>query len=337
MPHDTVPGAPSAPAESPAVTAPLAAFAGATPPGPAWFDRILTREPQRLRVEVKGAGIETLVWGEQGKPGLLLLHGNGAHADWWSFIAPFFADDYRVAALSWSGMGGSDWRDRYSFDLFVEEAEAVADAAGLFAAPVKPLVAAHSFGGAMAMRMAADSGARFRAMALIDVGVRPPELQWRGPPQRSTTGRLSPDLASALARFRLAPAQPCENLYILDYIGRRSLIEVEDPARPGETGWRWRFDPQMWMKSDLAESPWSPDKLKSAACPLAFLWGDRSNLMPPEVVAFTKQSARSDTPMIVIPDSDHHVLLDQPLALVAALRAVFAVWNATPAMPQTTG
>ena len=37
---------------------------------------------------------------------LLFLHGNGAHADWWSFIAPFFAAEYRVAALSWSGMGG---------------------------------------------------------------------------------------------------------------------------------------------------------------------------------------------------------------------------------------
>src|SRR3712207_9584205 len=63
-----------------------------------------------------------------GKPGLLFLHGNGAHADWWSFIAPFFADTHRVAALSWSGMGGSDHRERYSIDGFVAEAFGVAEA-----------------------------------------------------------------------------------------------------------------------------------------------------------------------------------------------------------------
>ena len=48
-------------------------------------------------------------------------NGNGAHADWWSFIAPFFAAHYRVAALSWSGMGGSDWREHYTLEAFVDE------------------------------------------------------------------------------------------------------------------------------------------------------------------------------------------------------------------------
>ena len=60
------------------------------------------------------------VWGREGAPGLLLLHGNGAHADWWSFIAPYLANDFRVAAMSWSGygrlglaarvLGGSEYR-----------------------------------------------------------------------------------------------------------------------------------------------------------------------------------------------------------------------------------
>ena len=36
--------------------------------------------------------LEVLTWGEVGKPGLLFVHGNSAHADWWSFIAPFFAE-----------------------------------------------------------------------------------------------------------------------------------------------------------------------------------------------------------------------------------------------------
>jgi hypothetical protein len=31
-------------------------------------------------------------------------------------------------------------------------------------------------------------------------------------------------------------------------------------------------------------------------------------------------------PRIVIPDSEHHIMVDQPLALVAALRTLLAVW-----------
>ena len=42
-------------------------------------------------IEVEGAKVEVLAWGQRGKPGLMFLHGGAAHADWWSFIAPFFA------------------------------------------------------------------------------------------------------------------------------------------------------------------------------------------------------------------------------------------------------
>ena len=31
-------------------------------------------------------------------------------------------------------------------------------------------------------------------------------------------------------------------------------------------------------------------------------------------------------PEIEIPDSHHHIMIDQPLALLAALRTLFAVW-----------
>ncbi len=51
------------------------------------------RRPSAARARSTGANIELLTWGEVGKPGLILVHGNSAHADWWSFIAPFLADD----------------------------------------------------------------------------------------------------------------------------------------------------------------------------------------------------------------------------------------------------
>jgi len=70
--------------------APLKRLAGASPQAPHWFTDALDAAPHRERLDVAGAGVELLTWGERGRPGLLLLHGSAAHADWWRFIAPFF-------------------------------------------------------------------------------------------------------------------------------------------------------------------------------------------------------------------------------------------------------
>src|SRR5688572_46576 len=75
----------------PEVQAPLAHLKGAEPPAPAWFKAALADEPERSLVDSDGSKIELLTWGELGKPGLLLVHGNSAHADWWSFVAPYLA------------------------------------------------------------------------------------------------------------------------------------------------------------------------------------------------------------------------------------------------------
>jgi len=92
--------------------APLAAFHGQRPPAPAWFEAALAHEPERTFVEVEGAKVEVLAWGKRGLPGLMFLHGGAAHADWWSFIAPFFAATRRVVASSFTGMGRSRQPER---------------------------------------------------------------------------------------------------------------------------------------------------------------------------------------------------------------------------------
>ena len=93
-----------------ATEGPLAALDGAPPPAPQWFKDALAIKPESSFVEVSGARIHYLRWGDRARPGLLLVHGNAAHAHWWDFIAPFLARDYNVAAMDLSGMGDSDWR-----------------------------------------------------------------------------------------------------------------------------------------------------------------------------------------------------------------------------------
>jgi pimeloyl-ACP methyl ester carboxylesterase len=316
-------------ATDPAVVSPLKRFHGERPPAPAWFEHAIELRPERGFVDVDGAAIELLTWGERGKPGVLFLHGNGAHADWWSFIAPFFSADYRCAAISWAGMGRSGWRDSYSIESFIRDALACAEAAGLFQAHEKPLVVAHSFGASVAASMAAEQGKRLKATVIVDSGARPPEHQWRGPPQRTEPNRVYPDLQSALARFRLMPPQGCPNLFIVDYIAREGIhpAPIQDGDGAGEQGWSWRFDPFIWSKMDLSKAWESGEVLARAQCRLAFVWGAQSKLMNEDVIGYSRSHAAYGTPFVEIPESEHHVLLDQPLALVSTLRALFAGWG----------
>lgn len=306
------------------IQAPLAALHGASPPAPAWFADALRQAPERSFHDVGGARIEALSWGEIGRPGLLLMHGAGAHADWWSFIAPFLAKDYRVSALSWSGMGGSDWRKAYSLDLYVEEAFTVAEATGLLAAPVKPVFVGHSFGGGPVMASAARRGERLRAAIILDSMVLSPEQRAARAAARkkreSKPTKVYASLEEALARFRFMPPQPCEHLFIADHIARGSLREVDEGGRKG---WTWRFDPFIWENYKTSELS---AELAAAACPFAILWGGRSALLKTEMIAYVASLVPKGSPLIEIPEANHHVMVDQPLALVAALRALLEGW-----------
>ena len=322
----------------PEVASPLAPFAGAKPPAPAWFDAALAKAPERSFVPVDGANIELLTWGQVGKPGLILVHGNSAHADWWSFIAPFLADDYRVAALSLSGMGGSDWRETYTFETFATEIHACAEAAGLYAAPVKPIYIGHSFGGSQVFYSAAKYPERMRAAMLLDTGFGGPptkeqEEQWRkeaeksgdrfrGPTARTRPNRVYATLEEALTRFRFMPPQVPGNLYVADFIARRSLKRAPMADGSGE-GWTWKFDPYLWGKLDRGSMAGLDP---ATAPPMAQIFGDHSAVMKRAGHGARADFVPTNVPSITIPDSEHHIMVDQPLALVAALRALLAVW-----------
>ena len=303
--------------------APLAMLLGASPPAPAWFREALTIAPARSFHRVEGAQIEALTWGERGRPGILFLHGNAAHADWWSFIAPLFAQEHRVTAISWSGMGGSDWREAYSLDLFVAEAFAAAEATGLFAAAMPPVFVGHSFGGLPTAACAARRGQELRAAVIVDSpfwpAARAKEQHERIRNRRGQgPSPVYRSVAAALARFRLLPAQPCDNLFIVDYIARRSLKEIA-----ARNGWTWRFDPYLWRRYQMSNPA---DELAAATCPIAIIRGSRSKVMTEETAAFAHSIAPAGSPLVVVPEAHHHVMIDQPLAFVTALRALLSGW-----------
>ena len=319
----------------PEISAPLAQFDGAPPPAPAWFTDAIAVEPERFTVQAAGAEIECLAWGKRGRPGLLLVHGASAHADWWSFIAPFFSGDYRVAALSLSGMGGSGWRDRYDFMTFAEELDACAQAAGLYDGGEAPVYIGHSFGGAVVYVATLAHPERMRATILLDTGFGgPPRPEGaetteeaakddvRPTQRKQPRAFVYPTLKDALARFRFLPPQAAGNLFAADFIARRSLKRVPLSDGSGD-GWSWRFDPLLFPKLDRSGLVALAGRKPG---PAIHIHGDRSSVIARH--GGRPRQLDPAIPAIVIPDCDHHLMVDQPLALITALRTALAYWPA---------
>jgi len=293
---------------------PLAGLQGVRPETPDWFTMCLNAKTIEADVQVAGANIRYRLWGDVGRPGLILVHGGVAHKGWWDFIAPFFTPYYRVLALDLSGMGQSDWRDSYDMETYADEVLACAKAAGIFDAAAKPWLVGHSFGGFVAMGFAARHGATIQGAVVVDSPVRSADKQRRNsPPSRG--GKIYDTMDEALARFRLLPSQPCENLFLVDHIARHSLKQVEG-------GWTWRFDPELWMKMRY-DMRAAIEVLNEFKCPVTLIRGEQSSLLNDELWKFMQQAFPKGPHHLSIPRAQHHVLLDQPLALVAALRGCF--------------
>jgi pimeloyl-ACP methyl ester carboxylesterase len=293
----------------------LGRFKGERPKPAPWVATALAQEPERSRFVSGGAGIELLTWGDVGKPGLLFLHGNGAHADWWSFIAPYFAADYRCAAISWSGMGGSDWRDAYDLSTFAQEALDAIAQSGLDNSKHKPVLVGHSFGGQPLMQVAAHHADRIAGGVMVDSFVPPPDRK----PGWATAGapsRRYPQIADALARYRFAPEQDSAYPEIVDFIARNSLRWAEADA-DGPAGWTWKFDPKLWANMNRSRAN---ELLEQAALPIALVFGQDSLLVRAETAAEMQQRLPNCAIMTAIPHARHHIMVDQPIALISALR-----------------
>lgn len=243
-------------------------------------------------------------------PGLLLVHGFRAHAHWWDHIAPSLAHSYRVAAIDLSGMGDSDHREAYPRAQYAREILAVADACGF--EPVT--LVAHSFGALASMRAAIAAPDRVQRLVIIDAGVPTFEDDLRRLPVPAMR-RLYPSRDAALERFRLIPPGEWPHPAIVAYIARHSLRETEG-------GWTWKFD-----ENAAASLPNHsiPDGLAGVPVPTDVIYGALTEVMRPERRAMLAKLAPLSGPPIAIPAAHHHILVEQPIALIAAVMALLAV------------
>jgi len=272
-------------------------------------------EPEEHIIDVDGCPIHALSWGDRGLPGLVLVHGGAAHAHWWSHLAPLFTERWHVVALDLSGHGDSGRHSEYSREVWAREVMAVAADAGF---PGPPVVVGHSLGGMVIIETAAAFGDGLAGAVIVDTPVRrpDPESEQAARGQAFVSPGSYPDLETALSRFRLIPPQPCENGYIVDFIARKSLHETLD-------GWTWKFDPRIF---DQAYRPLG-ERLQAIKTRVALFRGEFSVIVPPDIAEHMYDLMGRNAPVVSIPEAHHHLILDQPLAFVAALRTLLADWE----------
>lgn len=283
-----------------------------------WWTAALAAPCASHTLDPGGRALHYLAWGDPADPPLVLVHGGLAHARWWSAIAPQLARDYYVIAPDLAGHGDSGWRTAgmpdYTLASWAADVLAVCDAA---CGGRTPFLAGHSLGGQITIVAAALYGARLAGAVVIDAPAETPDPESGALARALPALPVYPDLAMAMTRFRLLPSQPCGNPALLAYIARHSLRQVAG-------GWGWKFDPAVLARPrPVSLAP----ELARAACPLALVRGEHSAVVSRQaghdMVALTGGRA----PLVEIPCAWHHLQVDQPLALLSALRALLAAWR----------
>jgi len=283
---------------------------------PAWFTQALDAPRTERHVEVAGTPVHWLDWGRDPEaPGVVFVHGGAAHAHWWSFLAPMFTERWHPVAFDLTGHGDSGRREHYSHEMWADEVMAVADAAGF---PGPPVVVGHSLGGLVTMQTAAVYGDALAGAVVVDAPVhRPdPESEARARGTAFKSPGIYPDLETALARYKLVPPQPCENTFLVDHVARHSLHDTPE-------GWTWKFDPALFKHTMVSMR----DQLLAAGCRLALFRGEDSVVVPSDTFEYMSELLEHNAPVVSIPGAMHHLILDQPLAFVAALRTLLLDWE----------
>jgi pimeloyl-ACP methyl ester carboxylesterase len=285
---------------------------------PAWFRRALAVPFTDERVDVGGCSVHYLAWGEPGRRGLVFVHGGGAHAHWWTHVAATFAADLRVVAVDLSGHGDSDHREVYALEQWTDEVMAAAEAGGIAGPPV---VIGHSMGGFVTIVTAARHADRLGGAVVCDSPVTEPDPEIGAYQVRQAFGapRTYETVEDALGHFRTVPAQDHYLDDVMDHVARRSLRRVDG-------GWRWKFDREVFAQFIGSMRSVAYPYLSEITCRLALLRSEHG-LVTRDIGESMYDKLGRVTPVVEIPEAGHHAMLDQPLILLTALRALLADWD----------
>jgi pimeloyl-ACP methyl ester carboxylesterase len=273
--------------------------------------RLLAELPvSERRMELAGISTAVLEGGEG--PPVVLLHGPMANATHWMRVIPGLVTDHRVIVPDLPGHGDSIviGNRRIGVTRVMEWL------AGLIAETCKeaPFLAGQALGGAIAARFASGGDGRLRGLALVDsFGLAPLAL----PPAFELA--LTGFLAEPTQRSHEALWQHCA--FDLGELRRRmgeqwrpfEAYNVDRARAPGVQASVGALIEQFGMAAIAVED------LARIAVPTTVIWGRHDKATP---LAVAEQAcARYGWPLHVIEDCNDDPPVEQPEALIRALRA----------------
>jgi pimeloyl-ACP methyl ester carboxylesterase len=274
----------------------------------------VNRRPREFVVE-DGDGrtvtLRAVEWGSPRAHRIVLLHGGGANAEWWSHVAPRLTGAGAVLALDLRGHGESDATPgRYGLGIFASDVTSIVDRLGESVS----LVGA-SMGGLVAMLVAARSD-RIDRLVVVDSPLEPPadgnERRKRlGTPKRYATRD------EAISRFRLIPPATNADPALIRRIAEHSV------RRSADGTWTLKFDSSVFSAARKQGAEAVGPRIR---VPLLYVRGERSEIVSEESARRLVQSipgSRVET----IPGAHHHLFLDDPEAFLALVLPFLAERN----------
>lgn len=244
-------------------------------------------------------------WQRTELPVLLFVHGFAGHAYWWSFLAPFFSKHYRIASLDLPGMGDSDAPEAYTDECFAAAIIGCIEQNGL----QKVTIIGHSFGGAQSIRAMGMADDLFAHGIIVDTNVSlPPDPIIRILEPRSSHNYRATQ-AECLQRFRLMPPQTGNIEAAVEFVGHHSCTS-------NEQGWHWKFDPGVQNKGEINGA----DLMRSVNTKVDLIYAEHSMFTRNNKPARILEHFPNGGKLVIIPQANHHIMLDHPLELVAELK-----------------
>ena len=266
-------------------------------------------------VEIDGLRLHVQDYGAAGKPPMLCVHGGGANAHWFDFVAQGFNADYHVRAVDLRGHGDSEWHDsdppNYDYTRHAADIHELTEKLDLR----DFVLIGHSMGGMVSIVYAATYPGRARALLVVDSNLAMTPERIAG--FQAVADRPAREYATQeefIENYRVRPggstAPPDALRHIAQHSGRRF-----DDGR-----WRHKVDRRTYANRELIDSLalWN-----SIRIPSLLMKGGLSTRMALEAIADIKSRAPRVT-MTVVPDADHHITLDNPAGFVRAAREFLA-------------
>jgi pimeloyl-ACP methyl ester carboxylesterase len=274
-----------------------------------------------LRVKVSGPK-------DSKKTPLLLLHGFGSRLETWNRVQDALDDDRMVISFDHRGFGHSERTDgAYGPRAHAEDAFKVLDALDVDAA----VLAGHSYGGGVALRMAVtdqrDGDERVKGVVLVDAFALAAQVP-------SSFRMANAPVLGEFIFSTLFVEAPGEKYVLAFHDGQRFatakvLDEVRElQSRPGSTF--AELETVRGMDYELVEQQYAS---AVRGLPRAIVWGENDKVTPlrqGKVLAATL-----DASLTVVPNCGHVPSWERPTQVIAVIEGVLADVDAAPTTTST--